>query len=163
MNTMWEPQFDGWSEKKVSLSSANLLTNSTSRGEYGVMMEAGEEPYKGKAAIFWIDATHIYLRYDWGHWYTVSTDDKENCDCICKRHSAVLMRCSRTSVKYHTIPVYHIEKLPENLFEKESYETHDTHLNNKIFDFIDDFSTQDETQDEDNGDEDDDWGADYDD
>ena len=67
MNKMWEPTFDDWSEDKVSLSSCELSTHSSSRGEYGVVMQVGdhEEPYAGNAALFWIDIQHLYLRYDW--------------------------------------------------------------------------------------------------
>lgn len=118
MNKMWEPTFDDWSEDKVSLSSCELSTHSSSRGEYGVVMQVGdhEEPYAGDAAIFWIDIQHLYLRYDWDLWYRVSNDDPDNCAHICKRNAATLLLCTMSSLKYHPIRVYHIDKLPEELF-----------------------------------------------
>ena len=121
MNKMWEPTFDDWSESRVSLSSCELSTHGSSRNEYGVMMQVGEgeDPYAGNAAIFWIDAQHLYLRYDWDQWYGVSNEDKDNCANICKRNTATLVLCTMSSIKYHAIRVYHIDKLPEELFGRQ--------------------------------------------
>ena len=41
MNPAWEPEFEDWSEDKVSMSNCELATNSMSRGEYGVIMQIG--------------------------------------------------------------------------------------------------------------------------
>ena len=122
MDKTWEPEFDGWHEDRVSLSSCELSTHSTSRNEYGVVMQVGEdeESYVGDAAILWTDPMHLYLRYDWGQWYKVSNDDPENCAGICKRNTATLMLCTMTSIKYHAIRVYHIDKLPEELFGRQT-------------------------------------------
>ena len=122
MNKMWEPTFDDWSECQVSLSSCELSTHGSSRNEYGVMLQLGEgdEPYAGNAAIFWIDAQHLYLRYDWDQWYSVSNEDRDNCANICKRSTATLVLCTMSSIKYHAIRVYHIDKLPEELFGRPS-------------------------------------------
>ena len=121
MNKMWEPEFEDWSEDKVSMSSCELATNSMSRGEYGVIMQIGtdEENLPVDAAIFWTDEMHLYLRYNWESWYKVSNDDPDNCACICKRNSATLLLCTTTSIKHHPVKVYHIETLPEELFGKE--------------------------------------------
>lgn len=122
MNKMWEPEFDNWEEDKVTLSSCELSTNSMSRGEYGVMMPVGDgedSSYAGNAAIFWTDETHLYLRYDWDQWYKISTDDPVNCANICKRGAATLLLCTNTSIKSHAVKVYHLGRLPEELFGKE--------------------------------------------
>ena len=128
MDKMWEPKFDDWSEDKVSMSFCELSTHSTSQNEYGVIMQVGEgeEPYAGDAAIFWTDVMHIYLRYDWGTWYKVSNDDPDNCANICKRNSAKLLLCTPTSIKHHAVKVYHIDRLPEELFGKEESESSDS-------------------------------------
>ena len=125
MNKTWEPEFDGWHENRVSLSPCELSTHSTSRNEYGVFMQVGEdeEAYAGDAAIFWTDPMHLYLRYDWGQWYKVSNDDPENCASICKRNTATLMLCTSSSIKYHAVRVYQIDKLPEDLFGRQTDDT----------------------------------------
>lgn len=122
MNKIWEPTFDDWSENKVSLSSCELATHSSSRNEYGVMMQVSdaEESCPESAAIFWTDEMHLYLRYDWGQWYKVSNDDPENCASICKRNTATLLLCTMSSVKHHAVRVYHIDKLPEELFGRQT-------------------------------------------
>ena len=127
MNKMWEPEFEDWSEDKVSMSSCELATNSMSRGEYGVIMQIGadEENLPIDAAIFWTDEMHLYLRYNWESWYKVSNDDPDNCSSICKRNSATLLLCTTTSIKYHAVKVYHIDRLPEELFGKERSEASD--------------------------------------
>ena len=118
MNKIWEPTFDDWFEGKVSLSSCELATHSSSRNECGIMMqvEDAQEPCPEGAAIFWTDEMHLYLRYDWGQWYKVSNDDPENCASICKRNTATLLLCTMSSIKHHAVRVYHIDKLPEELF-----------------------------------------------
>lgn len=122
MHKMWEPTFKDWSEDKVFMSSCELPTHSTSRNEYGVILQTGdgEEPYAGEAAIFWTDEMHLYLRYDWETWYRISTDDPDNCSNICKRHTATLLRCTTSSMKHHAVKVYHIDRLPEELFGRQS-------------------------------------------
>ena len=124
MNKMWEPEFEDWSEDKVSMSNCELATNSMSRGEYGVMMQIGtdEENFPIDAAIFWTDEMHLYLRYNWESWFKVSNDDPDNCSSICKRNSAKLLLCTPTSIKHHAVKVYHIDRLPEELFGKEESE-----------------------------------------
>ena len=124
MNKMWEPEFEDWSEDKVSMSSCELSTSCMSRGEYGVMMQigAGDENLPIDAAIFWTDEMHLYLRYNWESWFKVSNDDPDNCSSICKRNSAKLLLCTPTSIKHHAVKVYHIDRLPEELFGKEDSE-----------------------------------------
>ena len=109
MNPAWEPEFEDWSEDKVSMSSCELSTSCMSRGEYGVMMQigAGDENLPIDAAIFWTDEMHLYLRYNWESWYKVS---------------AKLLLCTPTSIKHHAVKVYHIDRLPEELFGKEESE-----------------------------------------
>ena len=46
----------------------------------------------------------------------MSNDDPDNCAHICKRNAATLLLCTMSSLKYHPIRVYHIDKLPEELF-----------------------------------------------
>lgn len=121
MDKTWEPEFDNWLEDRVSMSSCELATSSTSRNEYGVIMQMGmdDDPPPVDAAIFWTDEMHLYLRYDWGTWYKVANDDPDNCSNICKRNSATLLLCTTTSIKHHAIKVYHIDALPEELFGKQ--------------------------------------------
>ena len=122
MNRMWEPEFYDWDEDKVTLSPCELSTNGTSRNEYGVMMPVGEEQkssYAGTAAIFWTDEMHLYLRYDWDQWYKISNDDPSNCSNICKRGSATLLLCTNTSIEHHAVKVYHIDRLPKELFGQQ--------------------------------------------
>ena len=122
MNKMWEPTFDNWTEGKVSLSSSELPTSSMSQNEYGVIMQMGmdDDPFPVDAAIFWTDEMHLYLRYDWGTWYKVSNDDPDNCSNICKRSTAKLLLCTMSSIKHHAVRVYHIDKLPEELFGRQT-------------------------------------------
>ena len=125
MNKMWEPEFDDWSETKVSISPCELATHSSSRNEYGVVMqvEPDDDHPPVDAAIFWTDPMHLYLRYNWGMWYKVSTDDPGNCANICKRNSATLLLWTTTSIKNHAVRVYHIDSLPETLFGKQEHDT----------------------------------------
>ena len=128
MNPVWEPEFEDWSEDKVSMSSCELSTSCMSRGEYGVMMQigAGDENLPIEAAIFWTDEMHLYLRYNWESWYKVSNDDPDNCSNICKRNAAKLLLCTPTSIKHHAVKVYHIDRLPEELFGKEESDASDS-------------------------------------
>lgn len=128
MNKMWEPEFEDWSEDKVAMMSCELSTNSMSRGEYGVIMQIGtdEENFPIDAAIFWTDEMHLYLRYNWESWYKVSNDDPDNCSNICKRNSATLLLCTPTSIKHHAVKVYHIDRLPEELFGKDEGDASDS-------------------------------------
>jgi hypothetical protein len=86
------------------------------------MMQIGtdEENLPIDAAIFWTDEMHLYLRYNWESWYKVSNDDPDNCSSICKRNSAKLLLCTMTSIKHHAVRVYHIDKLPEELFGRQT-------------------------------------------
>lgn len=122
MNKMWEPEFDDWPESKVSMSYCELATCSMSRNEFGVIMqmEICDDLMPIDAAIFWTDERHLYLRYNWETWYKVSNDDPDNCSHICKRSSATILLCTNTNIKYHAVKVYHIEKLPEELFGRQS-------------------------------------------
>ena len=128
MNKMWEPKFDDWSEGKVSMSPCELATSSMSQNEYGVIMQMGmdDDHLPIDAAIFWTDEMHLYLRYDWGTWYRVSNDDPDNCSNICKRNSAKLLLCTMSSVKHHAVRVYHIDKLPEELFGRQTDDSLDS-------------------------------------
>ena len=121
MNKMWEPEFEDWSEDRVTMSSCELATNSMARGEYGVIVQVGtdEENDPVDAAIFWTDELHLYLRYDWETWYKVSTDDPDNCASICKRGSATLLLCTLSSIKHRAVKVYHIDRLPVELFGQQ--------------------------------------------
>ena len=125
MNKSWEPTFDDWPEERVNMSSCRLPTSSMSRGEYGVMMlvEKSDDSIPVDAAIFWTDEMHLYLRYDWETWYRVSTEDPDNCSNICKRNSATLLMCTPTSMKHHSIKVYHIDHLPQELFGRQTNKT----------------------------------------
>ena len=125
MNKMWEPEFDDWFENKVSISPCELTTHSSSRNEYGVVMqvEPDDDHPPVDAAIFWTDPMHLYLRYNWGMWYKVATDDPGNCANICKRNSATLFLWSTSSIKNHAVRVYHIDSLPEELFGKPESDT----------------------------------------
>ena len=99
MNPAWEPEFEDWSEDKVSMSSCELSTSCMSRGEYGVMMQigAGDENLPIDAAIFWTDEMHLYLRYNWESWYKVSNDDPDNFSCVLRRPSSTTRSRSITS------------------------------------------------------------------
>ena len=119
MSNEWEPSFEGWLEGKVELSNSSVETHSSSRGEYGVLVQHPDHPYSGAGAIFWTDPQHLYFRYDWGLWFPVSTDDPENCTTICKRRTATMLLCTMTTMKHYPIKVYHIDKLPEELFGKD--------------------------------------------
>ena len=128
MNTMWEPDFEDWSEDRVAMSPCEITTHSSSRSEYGVMVQMGEDEddYPEDPAIFWIDAMHLYLRYNWERWCKISNDAPDNCSHICKRSSATLFLCTNSSIKYHAVKVYHIDRLPEELFGKEESESSDS-------------------------------------
>ena len=152
MNKMWEPEFEDWSEDKVSMSNCELATNSMSRGEYGVMMQIGndEENFPVDAAIFWTDEMHLYLRYNWESWLKVSNDDPDNCSNICKRNSAKLLLCTPTSIKHHAVKVYHIDRLPEELFGKEKSEASDSGKSTQLdFDLL--IPATDDEKDEEDG------------
>jgi len=134
MNPVWEPEFEDWSEDKVSMSSCELSTSCMARGEYGVMIQIGadEENLPIDAAIFWTDEMHLYLRYNWESWYKVSNDDPDNCANICKRNTATLLLCTMSSIKHHAVRVYHIDKLPEELF---GWQTDDAPNSDKVAQF----------------------------
>ena len=125
MNKAWEPKFGDWPEDKVTMSACELATSSMSRNEFGVIMQMGmeDDSFPEDAAIFWTDEMHLYLRYNWESWYKVSNDDPDNCSNICKRNAATLLLCTTTSIKHHPVKVYHIDKLPEELFGRPSDDT----------------------------------------
>lgn len=69
-------------------------------------------------ACFWIDKDEVYLRADWKCWYTVSTSDSEKLERLLSSKYCYVscLTDDNINVKYFYAPIYHIERLPEEVF-----------------------------------------------
>lgn len=73
-------------------------------------------------ACFWIDKHHIYLRSSWSSWTTVDESESELVEMLLKcKYCYVGINQDDYNYKYAVVPVYHITKLPKDLFDKVSY------------------------------------------
>ncbi|MBR5623378.1 hypothetical protein IKW72_08955 [bacterium] len=73
-------------------------------------------------ACFWIDKHHIYLRSSWSSWTTVDESESELVETLLKcKYCYVGINQDDYNYKYAVVPVYHITRLPADLFDKVSY------------------------------------------
>ena len=109
----WKPEFPETNDRKVSMSRDEVQTFTVSR-EVGLIISENIE--KRSPACFWIDEQKAYLRMNWGSWYKVSNDSPETVSAICRRHTAKLIQAIGNRSVDCFIPVYHIDRLPAELF-----------------------------------------------
>ena len=110
----WKPEFPERDDRAVTMCSDQLQTFSASR-EVGIVI--CEDVGKQSPACFWIDEQNVYLRMNWGTWYKVSNDSPETLSAICKRHTAKLVQVIGNRSVDGFIPVFHIDRLPPELFD----------------------------------------------
>lgn len=110
----WKPEFPKRNDKIISFASDEVQTYSASR-EVGIMI--CEDVEKQSPACFWIDEQNVFLRMNWGKWYKVSNNSPEIISVICQRHTAKLMQVIGNRSIESFIPVFHIDRLPVELFE----------------------------------------------
>ena len=110
----WKPEFPETNDRMVKMCNEELQTFAVSR-ELGIIIT--EDVQKKSPACFWIDEQNVYLRMNWGTWYKVSNDSPETVSAICRRHTAKLTRVNGNRSVDCFIPVYHIDRLPAELFD----------------------------------------------
>ena len=115
----WEPTYTDFDEDTVTLCEYVQLSVMRNRNEISIVMQCDEsEKYRGNGAVFWTDAKHLYLRFDWGTWYSVSNESPDICMDITRRRAITLSVFTGTDGKNYPIRVYKIDSLPEDLFAK---------------------------------------------
>lgn len=119
MSKRWEPYFGDWAENDIVLHPNEQSTFSGAREEVGVTFVGSPDDFEDGAAIFCIDENRIYLRLDWGNWFPVSTTDRVTCLELSLRRNAILYFHTDENLTTRTIPVFHVDKLPKNLFRSE--------------------------------------------
>lgn len=118
MSEKWKPVFKDWSEGPVTMSTTAIQPTSSGRSDAGVFLANPDTPYKGDGAIFCVSKTELYLRYNWQTWYPVQREDPVTLENIYKRHTASLSIVNGNDMPTLPIPVYHVDKLPDELFAK---------------------------------------------
>ena len=116
----WTPTFPDFMEEKVALEDDALMLTRNNREICAIVQTDNDDDYEGDGAVFWIDREHIYLRYNWRTWYSLSRDNPDISRDITRRHSMTLNIYIGTDCKASPLPVFHIEKLPACLFEEKS-------------------------------------------
>ena len=114
----WTPKFKDWDERPIVMIGGEIQPLSSGKNDIGVSLLNPDEDYDGDGAIFCISKTEFYLRYTWQCWYHIQKDDPVALEKIYKRHSASLTIFKNNDCQTHSVPVYHIKKLPEDLFLK---------------------------------------------
>lgn len=117
MKSQWEPQYADFDERPVELSREKATTSNASGNDLGILIQQPTEKYAGDGAVFWIDVRHLYLRYSWNLWYPIATDDANQCLALGRRHTATLTLCDGASASRHSLRVFHVDRLPERLFD----------------------------------------------
>jgi hypothetical protein len=119
-NQNWEPAYPASESTRVKLENDWLLTDIYKRLPY-VCYSDEDEPLEDPAC-FWIDSAHVYMRCNWGKWCTVSTfNDDHIKQLLGSSYCYVGYAKDENTVKCAVAPVYHITKLPKDVFEKTSY------------------------------------------
>ena len=132
----WEPTYTDFDEGPVTLCEYEQLSVMRNRNEISVMMQCDEtEKYLGNGAVFWIDAKHLYLRFDWGTWYPISNDSPDICNDITRRRAITLGVFVGTDGKNYPLRVYRIDSLPNNLFCKPIAPPADETINSDLEEF----------------------------
>ena len=116
----WTPTFPDFNEEKISLEDDSLMLTRNNREICVIVQTDDADDYEGDGAVFWIDREHIYLRYNWRTWYSLSKENPDISRDITRRHSMTLNIYIGTDCKASPLPVFHIEKLPASLFEEKS-------------------------------------------
>ncbi|MBO4647093.1 MAG: hypothetical protein J5806_02940 [Lentisphaeria bacterium] len=109
----WKPEFPETNDRMVGMCNDEVQTFSVSR-EVGIIVT--EDVEKQSPACFWIDEQNVYLRMNWGTWYKVSNDSPETISAICRRHTAKLTQVKGNCSTDCFIPVFHLDRLPMELF-----------------------------------------------
>lgn len=117
----WEPLYPETDYKKAEVEYNELIA-----GIYKsrpIVYIQDKDQLVEDLACFWVDKDHVFLRVNWSSWNTVSTDDSDPINRLCEcKYCFVGINQDDSNLKYLVAPVYHIEKLPEELFEKVSYD-----------------------------------------
>ena len=109
---LWRPNYPHSQKQKVLLENSKFSTSMLSNVPYiQVFHEDLEEP-----ACFWLDATHVYLRLNWGKWGTVGTENPMLLEVVGQRHYCQVFSIYEGEVKDRLVPVYRINELPPELF-----------------------------------------------
>ena len=116
----WTPTFPDFNEEKISLEDDSLMLTRNNREICVIVQTDDADDYEGDGAVFWIDREHIYLRYNWRTWYSLSKENPDISRDITRRHSMTLNIYIGTDCKASPLPVFHIEELPASLFEEKS-------------------------------------------
>ena len=66
-------------------------------------------------AVFWTDSSHIYLRFNWKQWGTVSVSTPEHVAAICAARYCRITSSMDNVIKDDTAPVYRVETLPREI------------------------------------------------
>ena len=112
ITTFWRPKYPLTEEKKIELVDCELQTQILDKHPgINVIDYRLDSP-----ACFWTDPEHVYLRVNWGQWCTISMSSPEQVAALRAAPFCHVINSVDNVIKDVTAPVYHIGKLPRELF-----------------------------------------------
>ena len=112
----WKPTYRHFSESRISLCENGVMAVKN-RGQLCICYQVlDDDPYRGGAALFWKDPSHVYLRFNWDSWISVDCETPDVLLDIHKQRTASLDVCYNNVMTSHPLRVYHIDELPKELF-----------------------------------------------
>ena len=111
----WRPEYPESKDVRVQLQNCEFQTFMSGRkAGINVVDYRVEDP-----ACFWTDYEHVYLRTNWTMWSSISLSSPEQVAAICNAPYCLIIYAMDNVIGECTAPVYHIDALPGNLFNKE--------------------------------------------
>ena len=116
----WEPAYPARKNIRVRMEEIDLQIDIYKQLSC-ICYTDSEEPLEDPAC-FWIDSEHVYMRCNWGKWCTVSTGNADYTNMLLNsNYCYVGYGKDENNIKYAVAPVYHITKLPKDIFVKTDY------------------------------------------
>lgn len=112
LTTTWRPCYPVRTNMAVTLTDCELQTFiSDRRPGIAVIDYPLDSP-----ACFWTDDGQLYLRVNWSQWCTVSLANKNHVAALSTAHYCRITHSLNNVISEVLAPVFHIEKLPCELF-----------------------------------------------
>lgn len=108
---VWKPNYPEKRDQEIELINYKFQFD-----HQGVWISE-ETKHPESPAFFWIDKEHVYIRINWSMWAQITGARPERLAEICKSSFSKIVRKYENDSEIMTCPVYHIKKLPEDLFD----------------------------------------------
>ncbi|MBR5900823.1 hypothetical protein IKZ40_00560 [bacterium] len=107
----WKPKYPGRKDREIE------LINYKFQFDHNGVYISEESKHPESPAFFWIDEEHVYIRINWATWAQITGARPERLEEICRSDFSKVVRQYENDSTILTCPVYHIAKLPEELFD----------------------------------------------